>query len=232
MNEQQKNISVQSDPTISYASILKDPGMLAARQSFYQKQLNEIINLFTSGGEGQFLEIGFDDGAMLKAMSEQYPAAKFIGLEVRKSPVDALLAEGYDCRIVKEELFDIAESFDVIYGFAVLHHMENPYKYLLHLYNLLNPGGIIIFLKEAHKWDIMSIMYSLIFGNIMQELNIFKLTKHKLLNYLSDKVNEIYCRYDGNAIMASMNRTNWYYRKLLLHKCPFFNTLSIVIKKY
>ena len=116
----EKNIIIQSNPKLSYGSIVKNPNLLLCRENYYIREFVEIIGNDRQGGT--FLEVGFGNGRLLEAMSKRYPSARFVGLEVRAEPVETMKTKGYDCRLVDKELFDISERFDVIYGSAILHH--------------------------------------------------------------------------------------------------------------
>jgi 2-polyprenyl-3-methyl-5-hydroxy-6-metoxy-1,4-benzoquinol methylase len=224
----EKNIIIQSDPKLSYGSIVKNPSLLLCRENYYIREFVEIIGNDRQGGA--FLEVGFGNGRLLEAMSKQYPSARFVGLEVRAKPVETMKAKGYDCHLVDKELFDISERFDVIYGSAILHHTENPAQYLCHLFDILNPGGLLVFHNEAHRFDVLSMICTTLYGTLRQDLNMFKLSKN-ICNDLKDKSTSCSCRYNGNPVAAMFPRMNKIYRKLCLHRIPFFNVLTIVIQK-
>jgi trans-aconitate methyltransferase len=145
--------------------------------------------------------------------------------------VDNLVKEGYDCRLVDTEIFEITEKFDVIYGNSVIHHLSIPYDYLSHLYSLLKPGGLLIFPHESYSTHLTGFILATIAGNWKYEMNIFKLSKRKIIKYCSKYFNNFHISYNGLLCLYGYPKLNTIYRFFRFDKLPFFNELSIFIKK-
>jgi len=98
-----------------------------------------------------------------------------------------MIKQGYDCRLVETELFDEVfdseETFDIIYGSGVLHHMSAPYKSLESLIKLSKPGGVIMFSGEHHKHDLLSHFTAFIKRNWVYEKIHVKSIVNTLRNY-------------------------------------------------
>ncbi|WP_258528354.1 class I SAM-dependent methyltransferase [Lawsonia intracellularis] len=138
-----KNIDIQSDDTKKYEYIIHTKNY---KKNILLTKYNQIIEYidsnFTVTSNMSFLEIGFNDGLLFKSLQKKYPKAKFIGVEVRQSCVDNMVKQGFDCRLITNELFPIDEKFDVIYGASVLHHISKPFDFIKHLFNALNYNKI------------------------------------------------------------------------------------------
>ncbi|OMQ02037.1 SAM-dependent methyltransferase [Lawsonia intracellularis] len=132
-----KNIDIQSDDTKKYEYIIHTKNY---KKNILLTKYNQIIEYidsnFTVTSNMSFLEIGFNDGLLFKSLQKKYPKAKFIGVEVRQSCVDNMVKQGFDCRLITNELFPIDEKFDVIYGASVLHHISKPFDFIKHLFKL------------------------------------------------------------------------------------------------
>lgn len=227
------NINIQSDPDVAYGSMLPNRHYHAAKERFLMTNLTNTIERYvTVGVETSFLEIGFDNGARLKEMQKHYPNSHFVGLEVRDSCVATMVEEGYDCRLIKDELFTLDhQKFDVIYGFAVLHHISRPYDYLLHLLRLLKPGGIVLFQNEAHCFDFVSMVYITCVKMWKYENHLFKIRRMKVKRVLATVSREYSVQYDGMTFMPGFYILNRIYRMFCLHRLPFLNTLSILAQR-
>jgi SAM-dependent methyltransferase len=233
MNNQIKNnIDIQSDGYVVYNSLIKNQKNLELRDLIITnsliKTINDNINITDNS---VILEVGFNDGSRLKKIASFYEKAKVIGLEVRQSCVDKLVKEGYDCRLVTDEIFNINEKFDVIYGYAIIHHISIPYDYLRLLFSLLKPGGILIFPQEAYKTHLIASILSTISGIWKYEINMFKLSKRKIVNDCKKYTTNFKIGYNGLIFLYGFPKLNKIYRALSLHKLPFINDLSIFIKK-
>jgi 2-polyprenyl-3-methyl-5-hydroxy-6-metoxy-1,4-benzoquinol methylase len=226
------NINVQSDKTAKYNSMIKNKDNLVLRESLLFESLVKTINHnVIIDNNSSILEVGFNDGTRLKKISSFYKDAKVIGLEVRQECVDNLVNEGFDCRLVDKEIFDINERFDIIYGYNVIHHLSIPYEYLRHLYSLLNPGGVLIFPHESYSTHLVGYILNTITGNWKYEMNIFKLSRRKIIKDCIHYSKNFQIGYNGMLGLYSFPRFNKIYHSLYLHKLPFINDLSILIKK-
>ena len=138
-----KNIDIQSNDTKKYEYIIHTKNY---KKNILLTKYNQIVEYIDSNltmtSNMSFLEIGFNDGLLLKSMQKKYPKAKFIGVEVRKSCVDNMVKQGFDCRLITNEIFPINEKFDVIYGASVLHHISKPFDFIKHLFNALKYNEI------------------------------------------------------------------------------------------
>ncbi|MDR1576690.1 MAG: class I SAM-dependent methyltransferase [Deltaproteobacteria bacterium] len=231
-DKSKNNLIIQSSEVVKYNSLIKNSKMHELKELYLFDSLTKIIDSNVKiTSNSTILELGFNEGTRLKKIASYYKDSKVIGIEVRQSCVDKLVNEGYDCRLVNEEIFEINEKFDVIYGYLMVHHLSIPYDYLKHLYSLLKPGGILFFPNESYSTHIIGIILNTITGNWKYETNMFKLSRRKLIKECHKISNNFYIGYNGLLILYGFPKLNKIYRTLNLHKLPFFNDLSIFIKK-
>ncbi|MDR2141177.1 MAG: class I SAM-dependent methyltransferase [Deltaproteobacteria bacterium] len=237
-NKKVNNINIQASEVVEYNSLFKNQQHINLREiniiDFLTKIINDKIDI---NNDLSILEVGFNDGSRLKKVSSFYPNAKVIGLEVRQACVDNLVKDGYDCRLVTDELFDINnifninEKFDVIYGYNVIHHISVPYKYLRHLFTLLKPGGILLFPHESHSTHLTGYVLNTISGNWKYEMNIFKLSKNKIINDCKNYASKYNIGYNGLLCLFGFPKLNKIYRFFRFHKLPIINDIIILIEK-
>ncbi|MDR1576689.1 MAG: methyltransferase domain-containing protein [Deltaproteobacteria bacterium] len=232
IDKSKDNLKIQSNEMVKYNSLIINLKFRELKELYLFDLLTKIIDSNVKiTNKSTILELGFNDGTRLKKIASYYKDSKVIGIEVRKSCVDKLVNEGYDCRLVNEKIFEINEKFDVIYGYLMLHHISIPYDYLKYLYSLLKPGGILMFPIESYSTHIIGIILNTINGNWKYETNMFKLSRRKLIKECSKISNNFYIGYNGLLLLYGFPQLNKIYRTLNLHKLPFFNELSIFIKK-
>ena len=231
---EERNVIVQASDEVSYDSLLRSKSLLDNREQGNIQQMCDIIESQikrTGQSELSILEIGFGDGRHLRKLSEIYKDSKITGLEVREEPVENMVGLGYDCRLVDTEFFNEffknGETFDIIYGYGSLHHMSDPYKSLESLMKLLNRDGILVFIREAHQYDLLSHLYTTLKGNWVFEKNTLLMNRKRFKKLLGKYSNDYYARYDNNTLSMCFKRFNSLHCKLKLNKVPFWNGLTI-----
>jgi len=230
-----ENVDVQASEEVSYDSLVRAKSLNQNREDFYLRELCSVIDEVSKRlgkKDLSVLEIGYSDGKRIKGLSEIYKDVKFVGLEVREKPVQDMKDLGYDCRLVDTEIFDEffkdGEKFDIIFGFAILHHLNDPYKSLESIINLLNPGGVVTFIREGHPLEIFgSYILTTILGNWQYEKNMFKMRKRKFKKLLRKFTDDYWVKYDNNGFTPCFRRLNAVYCALKLDRVAFLNGLSL-----
>jgi len=228
------NLNVQASEKVSYGSVLKGKSLHNNRDDYCLKQISRIIDdviAQTGNNNPSILEIGFGDGRHMRKLSSIYKNASFTGLEVRKKPVDDMVELGYDCRLVETEefndFFKSGETFDIIFGSGVLHHMSDPYKSLESLIKLSKPGGTIYFTGEHHKYDLLSHLNAFIKKNWIYEKNSLKVKRKYFKEMLGKNTKTHHVGYDNNGLVICFERLNKLYCKLKMQKVPLWNCLTV-----
>lgn len=92
------------------------------------------------------LEIGSGIGGMSKLLMN-YGFTNYIGLEVDKEAADFTnhtIGNFFINKSLDEFFKSTVMQYDLIIAFEVLEHMENPYKAIQTVYNMLGKGGIFV----------------------------------------------------------------------------------------
>ena len=142
------------------------------------------INKFKSFiNRKKILDFGCGDGFFLRTAKKYTDAA--CGVELNKECLKYLNGEGID---VKDNLNDFPdESFDTIFAFHVLEHLDNPVKFLTLIRKKLKKDGNIV-IEVPHSNDILLSTFSLSsFKNFTlwsQHLILYnQFSLDKILNY-------------------------------------------------
>ena len=86
------------------------------------------------------LDIGCGNGDLIRAFSKIFKNKYFVG-------VDPFIAKSFNisvnCQIIKQDILDHDNLYDLILLNHSFEHMDNPHEVLNKLKELLNPGGVI-----------------------------------------------------------------------------------------
>ncbi|RYZ83124.1 MAG: class I SAM-dependent methyltransferase [Proteobacteria bacterium] len=111
-----------------------------------ERYLSPYYNQLAKTKNGNLLEVGCSSGFMMTGIKQRYGIECF-GVEPSNVFRDLLLNEGYpvfssldEIRSKKRDL-----QFDLITHFFVLEHIQDPAPFLKNQYEMLKPGGKIVF---------------------------------------------------------------------------------------
>lgn len=109
-----------------------------AAQIFDEKSAYAVKGIIESSNS--ILDIGCGNGELIYSFSKIFKNKKFVGLDpfIAKSKV-----RSNNCKILKEDVLDHGNCYDLILLNHSFEHMNNPYEICSKLTELLNPGGII-----------------------------------------------------------------------------------------
>ena len=112
--------------------------------------LKNFVRKYLTKKDIKLLEIGCGTGEYTKKVAEKLPQADISALDISKNIVQLAKKKCKGCKNVSFKVGSAYNtgykdsSFDVIFGFYVLHHLEIP-KFRKEMDRVLKPGGIIFF---------------------------------------------------------------------------------------
>ena len=138
--------------------LMKDYDQLAEEYSKHRKinpkVLSELIGSAEIGTDSRVLEVGCGNGNYIISLNEITGCVSF-GLDssnkmlsiARKRTENVTFYEG------EAERIQIDEKFDLIFSVDLIHHLNNPAKYLKSAYRNLKHGGRILTVTDS-EWVI------------------------------------------------------------------------------
>jgi len=106
----------------------------------------DIVRFLTNEKEPKnVLDIGCGEGTLLKKISKIFPKATLIGIDESREMVKKAKEEGV-AKILNSSLeeYPLENKFEMILCNLVLHHQENPEKFITDATNHLTKEGILI----------------------------------------------------------------------------------------
>jgi len=175
----------------TWESLIKKGGF---RYKKPDKSVYDIIPLLKRHKVNKVLDLGCGFGSSTFPLLKLFPQADIIATELAL-PMLLILKEKLSgkknashCQLIQlnaEELDFKENSFDLIVGAAILHHLLNPDKTIRHCQKILKPGGLAIFFEPFEAgMDVLA----LIFQSILNHKNCrwwFEFTKKR---YMKDSL--------------------------------------------
>jgi len=126
-------------------------------EPFTQYKINKKFEEFANFIKSKFgsnsitiLEIGCGTGEYTVKIAKKFPKAKIIGLDISPEILEVAKEKCKNCKNVKfisQTAYDTQfakNSFDVIVGFYILHHINIP-KFSKEAFRILKPTGVMFF---------------------------------------------------------------------------------------
>jgi ubiquinone/menaquinone biosynthesis C-methylase UbiE len=114
------------------------------------KEFARLVKKYIKKESPKILEIGCGTGEYTKRMAKNLPKANIVGLDISKNVLEIAKDKCKNARNVsftQKSIYNNSfkkDSFDVICGFYVLHHLEMS-KIVKEVFRILKEGGVIFF---------------------------------------------------------------------------------------
>lgn len=101
---------------------------------------DKAIELIRKYKPANILEVGCGAGEFLSRVSDCVDSA--MGLDINESALEIARAKGLN--VSNQDIKNLNKSFDMIFLFQVLEHLESPGEMISALIERLNPGGYLV----------------------------------------------------------------------------------------
>jgi 2-polyprenyl-3-methyl-5-hydroxy-6-metoxy-1,4-benzoquinol methylase len=137
-------------------------GTLANPAEDVSRRVNEILNISETFKLKSILDFGSGSGEMITALSEFFDVE---GLEPEDEMRESCNKQGQRVHASTEEVKNEKKHFDLVTLFHVVEHFYQPDTELTRIYDLLNPGGLLL-IETPNSQDALLTKYeSLAFGH-------------------------------------------------------------------
>lgn len=116
-------------------------GTLETPKNDISRRVEAIRTLSQSNRVKRILDFGSGNGEMISALSEHFSVE---GLEPEERARARCISDGKKVSASIDELTNESEKFDLVALFHVVEHFYNPKIEFERIYELLNPGGLLI----------------------------------------------------------------------------------------
>lgn len=201
------------------------------RQFYFEKLQSILSKNIDTTQKISALEIGVGSGILMNQMKKEYDHWSFQGIDISEKNIEEAKQKGLDVFVADACKLDIETKYDLIYGTAVLHHLESPTKFFEAAAKRLNPGGVLLIGAEPvcyawfyiwyHKmrgsWDIEKGMLNIVPKNIKQDLSRLFQFHHLYVH--------------GNPFAYAIKPVGQMWNALQFSKIPGLNDIYIFARK-
>jgi len=171
------------------ACFYDDPLKESAERYYHSTEWLAVQNILVSASHGKALDIGAGRGISSYALARdgwsvtalEPDNSKIVGSgaikQLPQANLDITVVEEYGENLPFED-----NSFDLVYGRAVLHHAEDPKKFCQEATRVLKKGGLFLFTREhvlSRKTDLQTFLKSHPLHNLYGGENAFLLSVYK-----------------------------------------------------
>jgi trans-aconitate methyltransferase len=182
-------------------------------------------------GRKKFLEVGCNEGIIMEMMKEKYPDSDFSGFDISDKHIGIAAKKGLNVFVGNAEEMNPDEKYDVIYGTAVLHHLDDPDKFLRGLSKYLNEGGLLLFGPEPVHNNFTYIIWHSLRGFWQVEKGMLRMKKKNIRKMLKENYSESKIMTKGNAFAYAFKLTGAIWDFTRLSKMPVINDMYIIARK-
>ncbi|GMT41902.1 MAG: hypothetical protein IEMM0002_0313 [bacterium] len=162
--------------------------------------LGRLKKILTAAPSGRLLEVGCGSGWY----GDRFGPA--VAIDISLESVRKIKTGGPRLVGDVENLPFKDESFGFVYGFGIIHHLENIEKGLRETARILEPGGVIAFGAENSSLCPMNYVFPFMYGNWNVEKGFVRISKVNIKKNLAKAGYENFmCSFGGFAVYG-LNR--------------------------
>jgi SAM-dependent methyltransferase len=136
-----------------FAHVFESPNALRAEWRFREQVAGRCR-------DAEVLELGCFDGAKSLRYLELRPK-RFVGIDISAVQVAKARERGLDARVMDAQKLEFADaSLDLVFGAAILHHLDFEHA-LREIHRVLRPGGGAVFiepLRDNPAWKLFRLL--------------------------------------------------------------------------
>ncbi len=201
-------------------------------RNFYFEKLVSILEEHKKPKEGdKLLELGVGEGLLMHKMAHRFNGCEYKGIDISEKNVETAKSLGLDVEVDDASDLHISGKFDLIYGTAILHHLDNLEFFFDNLLKSLHSDGVILFGAEPVYYEFFYIIYHLLRGSWHAEKGMLNISVRRLCYILSKGYKNIKVYRHGNPFVYAFTTLGKIWNFTGLSKIPFLNDIYIYAEK-
>lgn len=219
---------------------LASPAMEDSIRDFFFQEIASLLGDRLGPGS-RALEVGCGNGMLMEKMQQRYPGCSFEGFDISEKNVQMAAARGLDVRVGDGDRLgdeaggaaggEGAGGYDLIYGSAVLHHLQDVGRFFDRAAALLNDGGAIVFGPEPTRHEFIYIIWHKLRGAWEIEKGQLNITERGMKRQLAGGFKNVRIERNGNVFVFALRPLGRAWRALRLSKIPAINDIYIFAEK-
>lgn len=211
---------------------LATPKMEDSIRQFYGEKIVAMIDEAGLGGQRiKALEVGVGSGMLMEKIKQRYPHWEFFGVDISERNIRSARERGLNVAVADVEDLHLDETFDMVYGTAILHHLQDIPGFFRNIVKVLKPGGVIIFGAEPECYGWFHIIYHILRGTWAIEKGLLKISSSGVKKDLAPDYVNINIRHHGNPFAYAFRPVGRLWNGLRLSRLPFLNDIYIFAQR-
>jgi trans-aconitate methyltransferase len=199
---------------------------------FYFQKIAQILaeNIaFNEGGKA--LEVGAGEGLLMQKMIKKFPSLKFKGIDISEKSVESAREKGTDVAVCDVANLPSSEKFDLVYGTAILHHLESIEKFFEKIRSSLKSEGVVLIGAEPVFYEFFYILYHMARESWEAEKGMLQLSVSRVKKILSQGYKNVKIYRHGNPFVYAYEPFGTFWNNTYLSRIPFLNDIYIYAQK-
>ncbi|MBF0484428.1 MAG: class I SAM-dependent methyltransferase [Candidatus Omnitrophica bacterium] len=177
------------------------------------------------------LEVGVGEGILMQKMMARFPQCQFSGIDISEKNIEKARAKGLTVSVGDADNLVMPQKYDLVFGTALLHHLDDIPGFFKSAAKLLKPGGALLFGAEPVFYEYFYILYHLLRGSWEIEKGMLKISVGAMQQALEPLYTNIRIYRHGNAFVYLSKSLGDIWNRYGLSRVPFLNDIYIYAEK-
>lgn len=202
-------------------------------RDFYFRKFISILenNDFKIDKYSSIIDIGCGNGVFMEKMKGYFPESNIEGCDISEKNIEICKNIGLKVHVIKAEDFFYTKKFNLVYGNAILHHLNNIESFFENITKYVDTNGAILFGPEPTKYQFLYFIWHKLRGTWGLEMGQLQISRSGIEKYLSKNFKNIKIYCHGNCFVYSSNILGKAWNRLGFSKIPCINDIYIYAEK-
>jgi SAM-dependent methyltransferase len=212
---------------------IASPGMEENIADFYVEQLRVILyeHQWHQAAGWNVLELGVGQGRLMSKMIQNFPDWVFKGVDISENNVQDAKKRGLDVYVDDANSLEKPGVFDMVYGTAILHHMESIPEFFSSVCRVLKSNGVLLIGAEPVFYEFFYILYHKCRGSWPIERGMMNISAGRIQKELMRDFKNIKIYRHGNPFVYFSKRLGRFWNAARFSRISFLNDIYIYAEK-